>query len=102
MLKLKPTCENCDKGLPPNSPEARICSFECTFCVTCVDEVLQNVCPNCGGGFEPRPIRPVTQWRSNVSVEFQPGSTEIVHKPVDIVEHAEFASKIAGIDPTER
>ncbi len=102
MLKLKPTCENCNQSLPPHSTEARICSYECTFCVTCVSEVLQNVCPNCGGGFVPRPIRPVTQWRSNVSVEFQPGSSEIVHKPVDVVEHAEFAAKIAGVDPKRR
>lgn len=55
MLELRPTCENCDKALPPDSLEARICTYECTFCATCVDTVLENVCPNCGGGFVPRP-----------------------------------------------
>lgn len=58
MLKLKGYCENCEKLLPNNSSEAMICSFECTFCKDCVTQVLYNVCPNCGGGFEPRPTRP--------------------------------------------
>jgi uncharacterized protein len=56
MLELRPTCEHCNKSLPPDSLEARICTYECTFCVTCVDRVLGNVCPNCGGGFVPRPF----------------------------------------------
>lgn len=50
MLELRPTCENCNKPLPPASLEARICTYECTFCATCVDKILDNVCPNCGGG----------------------------------------------------
>ena len=50
MLELRPTCENCNKALPPDSLEARICTYECTFCATCVDNVLENICPNCGGG----------------------------------------------------
>jgi hypothetical protein len=58
MLEIRPVCENCGKNLPYNSTDARICSFECTFCSDCVDHVLHNVCPNCGGGFERRPIRP--------------------------------------------
>jgi uncharacterized protein len=58
MLQLRPGCECCDKDLPPDSTEALICSFECTFCRDCVDNVLQGVCPNCGGGFASRPIRP--------------------------------------------
>ena len=52
-LQLRPNCEYCDKDLPPNSIEARICSYECTFCANCVDNRLHNVCPNCGGGFVP-------------------------------------------------
>jgi putative acetyltransferase len=67
MLELRPTCENCNKALPPNSPEARICSYECTFCASCVEEVLANVCPNCGGGFVPRPIRPARNWRRTMT-----------------------------------
>ena len=58
MLELRPNCECCDRDLPPESPEAMICTFECTFCAGCVSTVLGGVCPNCGGGFTPRPIRP--------------------------------------------
>ncbi len=58
MLELRPNCERCDVDLPPESTSARICSFECTFCQSCVDTVYENRCPNCGGGFVPRPVRP--------------------------------------------
>ena len=58
MLELRPNCECCGKDLPPESPEARICTYECTFCADCVDGKLRNVCPNCGGNLEQRPIRP--------------------------------------------
>ena len=58
MLQLRPNCECCDRDLPFDSADARICTFECTFCATCVEERLNGVCPNCGGGFVPRPIRP--------------------------------------------
>lgn len=58
MLAIKPHCENCGKLLPNESQEAMICSFECTFCKDCVENVLKNACPNCGGGLEKRPIRP--------------------------------------------
>lgn len=61
MLELRPNCECCDRDLPPDSPDARICTFECTFCADCVDKVLKDVCPNCGGGFMPRPIRPANK-----------------------------------------
>ena len=57
MLELRPDCERCGADLPPDSAEARICSFECTFCATCVDGPLGGVCPNCGGEFQPRPGR---------------------------------------------
>lgn len=58
MLEIKPICENCGKSLSNESVEAMICTFECTFCKDCVNNVLFNVCPNCGGGFEKRPSRP--------------------------------------------
>ncbi|MFK7750916.1 MAG: DUF1272 domain-containing protein [Sedimentitalea sp.] len=58
MLLLKPNCECCDKDLPPSAPEARICSFECTFCADCARDVFHGACPNCGGNFVHRPIRP--------------------------------------------
>ena len=58
MLTLRPNCECCDRDLAPDSPDARICSFECTFCAACVETRLAGACPNCGGGFAVRPIRP--------------------------------------------
>lgn len=58
MLELRPGCECCDRDLPADSTEARICSFECTFCARCADEVLGGRCPNCGGELLPRPRRP--------------------------------------------
>ena len=58
MLELRPNCECCDRNLPPESKEAMICTFEYTFCADCVDAVLSGVCPNCGGDFVQRPIRP--------------------------------------------
>ena len=75
MLLLKPNCECCDKDLPPESTEARMCSFECTFCSSCADSVLDGKCPNCGGELVQRPRRP-----ANKLVEF-PASTERVLKP---------------------
>ena len=59
MLEMKTACEECARALPPDSTDAMICSYECTFCRTCVDTVLANRCPNCGGGFERRPTRQV-------------------------------------------
>ena len=56
MLELRPGCECCDKDLPPDSPDARICSFECTYCAPCAD-ALDDRCPNCGGELMDRPIR---------------------------------------------
>ena len=61
MLDMCPDCQNCGRNLPPDSPEARICSFECTFCAPCVEGPLGGICPNCGGDFRPRPTR-AAQW----------------------------------------
>ncbi|PCI09528.1 hypothetical protein COB72_06260 [bacterium] len=58
MLELRPNCECCDCDLPPESDQAMICTFECTFCRSCAEGKLAGKCPNCGGGFETRPIRP--------------------------------------------
>ena len=58
MLELRPGCECCDRDLPPDSTEARVCSFECTFCRACAEDVLHGRCPNCGGELVPRPRRP--------------------------------------------
>jgi hypothetical protein len=94
MLQLRPICEHCATALRPDSPEARICSYECTFCATCVDEVLGNVCPNCGGGFERRPARPVEEWLSGVSLATRPAVTERKHKPVDPEAHAAVRARV--------
>ena len=58
ILELRPDCERCGRDLSPDSLDARICTFECTFCSECVEGPLSGTCPNCGGNFEPRPIRP--------------------------------------------
>lgn len=58
MLILKPNCECCDTDLPPEAQNVRICSFECTFCADCAETRFANTCPNCGGNFVPRPVRP--------------------------------------------
>jgi hypothetical protein len=75
VLQLRPNCECCDKDLPPDAADARICSFECTFCAECVGTVLKGVCPNCGGGFAPRPGRPQAKLAA------YPASTERIFKP---------------------
>lgn len=75
MLVLKPNCEACDRDLPPESGEARICSFECTFCASCAEGVLNGSCPNCGGNLERRPIRPAA------ALAKYPASTERVFRP---------------------
>jgi hypothetical protein len=72
VLELRPNCELCDIDLPPAATEARICSYECTFCADCVDTALGNVCPNCGGGFTPRPIRPAHAWRDGTGLVNDP------------------------------
>ena len=102
MLQLRPNCELCDRDLPADSVVARICSYECTFCSDCVDVVLHNVCPNCGGGFVPRPIRPSTARRSGVSLEQQPAAEQRVQSKYSREEIAEFAQLHKQIDPTLR
>ena len=60
MLEMRPVCEHCSKALPPDSGEAMICAYECTFCSNCVETILKNKCPNCGGTFEKRPVKKTT------------------------------------------
>ncbi|HXI87203.1 MAG TPA: DUF1272 domain-containing protein [Parvularculaceae bacterium] len=101
-LELRPNCEYCDKDLPPEAAEARICTYECTFCADCVEMKLFNVCPNCGGGFERRPIRPANEWRPGVSLAKQPASTRRVRLSYALEDIAAFAARIRGIPPEER
>jgi hypothetical protein len=102
MLELRPTCEHCNRALPPHSLEARICSYECTFCAACVEHVLGNVCPNCGGGFVSRPIRPATNWNGDNFLGKDPASTVVRHRPVDPFAHAKFAASLRRIPPEDR
>ena len=73
MLELRPNCECCNKDLPFDSDEAVICSFECTFCTTCVTDILKDVCPNCGGNFVKRPIR-----RKELLNKYPPSNNRII------------------------
>jgi len=102
MLELRPTCENCNKALPPDSIDARTCSYECTFCATCVETILANVCPNCGGGFTPRPIRPAKNWRNDNYLGKDAASTRVKHRPVDPAAHARFAVAVGAVPPHKR
>jgi uncharacterized protein len=101
-LELRPTCEHCNAALPPDSTEARICSFECTFCATCVADVLLDVCPNCGGGFERRPVRPRQNLRGDNDVGHHPASRTVRHRPVDVAAHRAFAESIRATPPAKR
>jgi uncharacterized protein len=101
-LELRPNCEYCDKDLPPSSTEARICSYECTFCADCAERVLLNVCPNCGGAFAPRPVRPTTEWRSGIALGKQPASTQrksLKYSREDVKAHCE---RIKDVPPAQR
>ncbi len=102
MLTLRPNCECCDRDLPPESGEAMICTYECTFCQTCVETVLENVCPNCGGGFQPRPIRPHTARRAGVGLAHQPASTKRVHMRYSGEEARAFGAAVKDIPPQDR
>ena len=102
MLELRPTCEHCNTPLPPASLDARICSYECTFCASCVDDVLKNVCPNCGGGFVPRPVRPSTNWNGDNFLGAHPAGTKVRHRPVDPAAHAAFVARLATSPPERR
>ena len=81
MLEIRPNCEHCNKDLSFDASDAMICTFECTFCKDCVTDVLEHVCPNCGGGFTQRPIRPANL------LDKYPVSTTRVYKPVDVEAH---------------
>jgi hypothetical protein len=102
MLELRPTCEHCNTALPPDATNARICSFECTFCVACADEVLGNVCPNCGGGFTARPIRPSRNWKNGNFLGNHPASATVKHRPADLAAHAQLAVAVGATPPEKR
>lgn len=90
---MRPCCENCGKDLPNDSAEAMICTYECTFCLNCVEHILENVCPNCGGGFEKRPTRP------KEGLTRYPMKSEKYVRPV---ERNRFLDDFRYIDPRKR
>jgi len=96
MLELRPSCELCDRDLPPESTEAMICTFECTFCARCVRETLHNVCPNCGGGFSERPVRPRDRQAK------YPPSTKRVVKRLDAERHTALLARYRDVPPEKR
>lgn len=96
MLEIRLNCENCNKSLESNSLDAMICSFECTFCFQCVNDILKNVCPNCGGGFEKRPIRPKEKLVKN------PPSSSITFKPIQIESFDLLLNKNQFVLPKDR
>jgi hypothetical protein len=102
VLELRPNCELCDKDLPPGAPDARICTYECTFCAACVEEVLRGVCPNCGGDFQPRPIRPERAWRDGTGLVNDPAGTRRRQTPYTREEIGAFSESLVGTPPAER
>src|SRR5262245_48291806 len=102
MLELRPNCELCDADLPPDSPDARICSYECTFCATCVENELHDVCPNCGGGFVPRPIRPANAWRDGTGLAHDPPDARRRHLKYSPSEVAELSVRLRDTSPAQR
>ncbi|MGB0862630.1 MAG: DUF1272 domain-containing protein [Saprospiraceae bacterium] len=96
MIEIRTNCENCNTSLPPNSEEAMICAFECTFCRDCVETILQNVCPNCGGGFENRPVL------RNEYLSKYPASDKKIFKPIDKEKFQEQLKRFKDIKPSER
>ncbi len=96
MLEIRPICENCGKALPNESDEAMICTFECTFCIDCVVNILFNVCPNCGGGLEKRPTRPkelLTKY---------PTKTEELLQPINAEKFKAVLAKYQNTEPRKR
>lgn len=96
MLEIRPCCEQCGKDLPYNSTEAMICTFECTFCHDCAMTIFENVCPNCGGGFTSRPIRPKTHLEKN------PVSTTRIYKPKEQSSFHKMIDRYKTISPENR
>ncbi|MCF6272645.1 MAG: DUF1272 domain-containing protein [Rhodobacteraceae bacterium] len=102
MLKIRPNCELCDCNLPPEAENAMICSYECTYCAACAQGVLANVCPTCGGGFQPRPIRPARAWREGLGLGVHPASEARVHSKFSSEEIAAHVARIRDIAPENR
>ena len=104
MLDLRPNCELCDVDLPPDSACARICTYECTYCVSCVEEVLGDVCPTCGGNFAARPIRPQQAWREGLKLglRFHPPSRKRVQSSWTAEQITDLTEQLRSVAPADR
>jgi len=104
MLELRPNCEWCDKDLPPDAPDARICTYECTYCATCVETVLHDVCATCGGGFAPRPIRPKGAHRAGktLGLGHQSAVTTRTHSKWSRAEVDDLSNRLRDTPPKDR
>ena len=96
MLELRPSCEGCGKPLPPNARDAMICSYECTFCEVCALTTLRNVCPNCGGNFQHRPIRPRQMLAKD------PAGTQHRAVRIDEAAHAGYVERYGATSADQR
>ena len=101
MLEMRAVCERCNTALPHDA-DARICSYECTFCADCVENTLHNVCPNCGGGFAPRPIRPQRAWREGAGLATDPPDTQRRSLRYSLDEVTELVEKLRDVPAAER
>ena len=81
MLELRPSCELCGTALAATSDDARVCSYECTFCADCATWQLHGICPNCGGELVARPRRPAGQLDRN------PPRADHVRRDHDVAAH---------------
>lgn len=104
MLELRPNCEWCDRDLPPSAIDARICSYECTYCAQCVDTIFENVCPTCGGGFVERPIRPVGSdgGQADLGLANRPASTQRHHTEWTLAQVNEVTKRLKDTPPSKR
>ena len=104
MLQLRPNCEWCNKDLPPDSDEAMICTYECTYCRDCVENVLHGVCATCGGNPVPRPIRPKQNYRDSkkLGLGHHPASTARVHSQWSMDEVKALRAQLKDVPPAER
>jgi uncharacterized protein len=102
MLELRPGCEHCARPLPPAATDAMICSFECTFCRDCATGLLSGICPNCGGNFSPRPVRPAHDWKNGNYLGRYAARSEPKHRPADLAAHAQLVARLEHMPPETR
>ena len=94
MLELRPTCENCNKPLPPNAADARICTYECTFCAACVETCSVTFAPTAAAASFRGRSGPRRNWKGDNFLGKDPASTKLRHRPVDPAAHARFAAAL--------